>query len=871
MDPKKMCELFREADSYFNGKDVDTTKISEHKTIKGYCNNGGCKTNEDGINAVAKYIIIKFKSSIKKDDEYNHYDEYLLMWISDKLLKIHKKGKGKNIGKGRMDAFTLKQAYGEYLEKHKKGLDYWGLLDMNQGLKEANLKYMSEFYKLLNIICKMITDYNNGSRKKIPKYSTDCGRQYKTLYINISECKSYLDLLNKLKGVYDDFSSNIKKNRSNNKLATNLKKLTPEDGDELEAVRGFKSYDFNRPKCKFPIKKKTTPPKASKLNPGPALNTKIQRESPGSQGVSNSTGGQLSNQGDTSKNSDSDQHKTTNETGKQGGGIVHKPEQSPDGQQQNLESKQGNSSSGPEISDDLKDIDQKPPTNELEKQPLVSETKEPSPPETSQKTQLQTQSDPVQPESQNVHESKTPQKEGSSHPNGQGVSKNDPKVSGSENGNPDDEGHEPGAPSDGTGDPPSGNHVPSQGGKQDITNPLDKIGTPTAGGSIDLKSSFFELILKGNEYYNKASDFIDQNQQKFKDAGKKISGAYNSAVDILKSAYNASSIYFNDMINSITNQINQYDTPKSRKSGDKLPQSNDNSQKSEDPSQIPPKEQTQITSPDPSQDPSSKSTPISSQPNQLPPQTQDGQSKDNRLQESPPTQNIDSPNSKQVNPSDSGDNQSESGGTGDNPPTPNGSPTPQKHTSQTPSGTPHISSPSPDPKEQTTPFQSSQGTSGNQNSDRTNQEGPKKPVTSPVVKKENIGTELKGNVITEIGGEYVLKKYKKIGLSIIVILIPITLTILHKYLSSGWRKELKKKTNMKKVINSIGGKKQIQIIIKSSNQKKNTKKSINSVYGEKSPSLNIYKIMQADPVPFINLFFLLIFFVYKRKRDFIEL
>ncbi|SCL91746.1 hypothetical protein PCHCB_000542100, partial [Plasmodium chabaudi chabaudi] len=103
------------------------------------------------------------------------------------------------------------------------------------------------------------------------------------------------------------------------------------------------------------------------------------------------------------------------------------------------------------------------------------------------------------------------------------------------------------------------------------------------------------------------------------------------------------------------------------------------------------------------------------------------------------------------------------------------------------------------------------------------------------------------------------------------------------YLSSGWRKELKRKKKMTKVINLFGvnktaktvinssdGKKQIQIIIKSSSQKRQTKKSINSVNRKKSPSLNIYQLMQADPVPFINLFFLLIFFVYKRKRDFIE-
>ncbi|EUD70506.1 hypothetical protein YYG_04064 [Plasmodium vinckei petteri] len=62
----------------------------------------------------------------------------------------------------------------------------------------------------------------------------------------------------------------------------------------------------------------------------------------------------------------------------------------------------------------------------------------------------------------------------------------------------------------------------------------------------------------------------------------------------------------------------------------------------------------------------------------------------------------------------------------------------------------------------------------------------------------------------------------------------------------------------------------MQIIINSPTQKKQTKKSINPVYREKSPLLNIYKLMHADPIPFINLCFLLIFFVYKRKDDFLE-
>eukprot|EP00364_Plasmodium_chabaudi_P000098 XP_016652953.1 CIR protein [Plasmodium chabaudi chabaudi] len=255
MNHEILCGLLIEADGYFNGKDVDAQRINDEPTIKGYCSNDGCKTNEAYINALAAYIFMLFKRSIQKD-EYSEYDECFLMWLSDKLFKIHKEAK--NIQRGYMDATTLNQAYKEYLEKHKQRLDYWNILNMQQGLKEANLKYMSEFYKLLNHICKIIT-YDETKDAKSREFSINsigCSRQYKTLYNNISKCQSYLDLLNKLKGIYDDFSSAIMRNRSNNNLATKLKKLTKPDGKEMDAVRGFKTYNFSNSKCKFPPPKK---------------------------------------------------------------------------------------------------------------------------------------------------------------------------------------------------------------------------------------------------------------------------------------------------------------------------------------------------------------------------------------------------------------------------------------------------------------------------------------------------------------------------------------------------------------------------------------------------------------------------------------
>ncbi|VEV56198.1 CIR protein PIR protein [Plasmodium vinckei vinckei] len=248
---KLMCEFIIKGDSYFKGKNVDTTKINKEISIKSYCSNDDCKTNEERINALAVYIYMEFKNLLKGDD-YNKYDECLLMWISNILFKIHDKSKDKKTQKGYVDPITLKSAYEKYLEKHKVKGDYWVLFDHIKGLKNANLRYMAEFYMLLNRICKTIVDYkNNGAgSNKLYNYSKKCLDQYINLYLNISGCKSYLHLLKKLKGIYDDFRvSAIEENPSNNNLATNLKKLITLDGLEINGTKGFISYEFPKKKC----------------------------------------------------------------------------------------------------------------------------------------------------------------------------------------------------------------------------------------------------------------------------------------------------------------------------------------------------------------------------------------------------------------------------------------------------------------------------------------------------------------------------------------------------------------------------------------------------------------------------------------------
>ncbi|SCL81484.1 BIR protein, partial [Plasmodium berghei] len=180
----------------------------------------------------------------------------------------------------------------------------------------------------------------------------------------------------------------------------------------------------------------------------------------------------------------------------------------------------------------------------------------------------------------------------------------------------------------------------------------------------------------------------------------------------------------------------------------------------------------------------------------------------------------------------SGNKRQELDGAGDESPSSDDSSSPQKHTLQ--------ASSSSSSTEQTKTSESSQGPTVKTNSDQTDQEKPQAQVPKSVIKLKNPVTEVTGNGTKGIDVN-ILKRYKSIGISIIMFLIPITLLILYKYFPFGWRKELKKKKNMKKVINMFGAnettkrvinttdrKKQVQIIINSSTQKKQDKKVTNS-------------------------------------------
>ncbi|SCM20578.1 Plasmodium variant antigen protein Cir/Yir/Bir, putative [Plasmodium chabaudi adami] len=133
---------------------------------------------------------------------------------------------------------------------------------------------MSQFYLLFNEICKITWDYsqNNLNINQIIVGFTRIYIKYKSLYDDINECDSYLNLLNNLKTKYDNFKKNITKNkrriRLNGALCVNSKDLTPTKKANIKFI-----HEFDTPKCKKAHSKVTKKlpkplPKASK-NPKP--------------------------------------------------------------------------------------------------------------------------------------------------------------------------------------------------------------------------------------------------------------------------------------------------------------------------------------------------------------------------------------------------------------------------------------------------------------------------------------------------------------------------------------------------------------------------------------------------------------------------
>ncbi|EUD69687.1 hypothetical protein YYG_05106 [Plasmodium vinckei petteri] len=829
----KACDLLSEVDENFNNGGVNVIKFNRFKKCHSYCPYGNKCTNDyERVNALGSYLftkIMEIDNAFKGSIGDKRHIEVFMIWLGDKLFRIENDYKA-----------TLEESYKKNLERIMGNVKYWEAIDSKKLYKRATIKKMNEYYGLLNYICKLIIEYNTNiqnpqkhNRNRLGNYSTKCINFYRSILSSANGCKPYLQLLDNLKMIYEnfrmhkiDYNNNIPskdrilllkrikhlttfkdENRlfvflsenpsfddkecidvksqdeqiGEKKVSTNLQgkrkdNVLPKKPDKGPQARSSPSASQGKQTPPEPAKPPATPPVQPQPQPQPVAPVQ-----------STDTQQSDSQKTDPLPAVPSAQDGSSLQTPKTG--EIHKNGQGGPGD------RKGETSSGPGVTQDSQGGSSG-----------GSGDGKGSGAHGSGGASVRSGDQSVKDSQEGMDGGQGSQGITSSESGGgPGASKSGQKTSDSDKGNKDggtNDGANGGAGTPGSGANGGGSTKGDQGDKSDGSRDP---ASSTTGGSFDLWSPFREFILNGTEIYNKTSQFIKESQQRLNDVKDQISNAYDNAVNNLKSAYNTSSSYFSDIISNISSQFNKVGTPpKPDNSGNSMPQNNDQSQKN-----------GSLSLP-PTKDPPTKDQ------SQLPPQL-------------PP------------------------------------SPTPQ----------------------QPQPLNSIQQKQSSSQSQHITHKPPQ--ISPPNLQKI-------GQLVKSLSSDLILKKPWNIfpttwngsgdckpeikfmnttlvcctseqcsltGITITLVLIPIILLIAYKYLSREWTKKSEKK-NMKRVIKLVDGNRKTKIIISSYDNKKNLKPVINSVGRKKDSLLNIYKLIRADPMPFINLFFLLIFFVYKRKRDTIE-
>ncbi|CAD2094032.1 CIR protein PIR protein [Plasmodium vinckei lentum] len=791
MDHKQLCEKFLDADTFYDGKNGNITlkEIKKKQGFEEYCRNQACDTRKKIIGALSAYLFMKTRGGI-----YSQYDEFFLMWLSDKLFEIVK-----DEDKAQSKYITLNEAYDKYLKNNIQNGSYWSFLDSKKGLKEANIRHMKDFYKLLNHICKTIVYYkpNDDGIKNLIINSTNCSNQYLSLYNSVPKCSSYHHLLDNLKDIYDEFRNHVHKEIKKKKpqLAGHIQTLTTPDGIEMKLAINFKTFDFSNQKCKSKTKKKST--KSKETNP----------PSPQSLPVSSSQ--------DNTKLKEPQESGKTNQNG----------HDDPKTEKNALDSKNLNADGGGGEKEDSNRGKGSESTNKGD----------------SGDRSVGVQGD---------------QGKSSDRTGGAG---------GILDGGPSDQGSKSGESGSGTGGgKDSGgnggsNDGPKEPGDQDVTDPLGKSNGGWLGNweinfnpmsyipSVsDIYESSKNILISATDkisdtYTNTAGivkdaydSTVDNVKNAYNNTMASITDAYNNAMTSITDAYDRTTNYIGNAVNSVTIQLNPFSTSQS---DDNQSRSNslgggvDTSNHSQPNPPLPPP----------------PSPPLSVTPPSTPQSTPQPTSQ-------PTTQPTPQPTSQPTTQPQ------------DPPQTPSSS---QQHSNQT------------QDKLQIT-VQNGTSNTLQQPDPNTGKGAQTMTITKATLSSSSTDPSITGSGITTgivvkmsekssiwcIGSN---KKCDVLSIGIISISIFAFLTIMYKYISFGSAKNSKKKKSMRRVIKYGDGTRKTQIIIKSYDRNKHLKPIINSVDRKKDPTLNIYKLMQADPVPFINSFFLLIFFVYKKKLNYLEL
>ncbi|CAD2114532.1 PIR protein CIR protein [Plasmodium vinckei petteri] len=838
----KVCDFLYEVDEYFKNGTVNVFKFKKFTQCHSYCpyeknsKENKCTNNYERINALASYLfseIRKFDKSFQGGgNDNNRHIELFMIWLGDKLFKIEN-----DYGA------TLEESYKKYLMNYMGNYDYWSAIDSKKLYKNATIKKMSDLYGLLNSICKLIKEYNksttNINRSRLRNSFTQCLNFYRTIHKSVNECKPYLHLLDSLKMMYEIFRTTKMVNnnfpsRDKAFLNTQIQAITLFGGENKYLLPFSAILSFNDKECvdvksndeqtgkNIELKKSqgTVLPKKNTTQTQGRVSGKLQHANPSVPKPPKIPQSRSQPQ-PKSKPEEKKQalHQQTSQQQSSASTPVSSSQNDPSLQTfqtggtssqsgtKDLGSNKGNKGDGANVPGGA--ISQ--PGSLVEK-PKDGIQKKPN------------QVDPPSP---------------GSKAGGQGSSGSQTQHSGN-----------PVPATDGTGTPqsvqlpahpapgtPGTSTTTSKDTQDGVINPQDpnpRQGVPggtggggsgvnglgdqrkSSDGSSDPASSTsggsFNLGSSIFEFILKGKEYYNKSYE-FIEQNKE---SFKNAAEKISNAYNKT----RDKLKTTYDQSNKY---LNKIINDVIDQLNKNDTPSK-----PNDKQLGLGSP------------------------MDGRDKFNQSPSTnlpPPSLPIPSKGSILPPPKDP-------------PPNPAPSPPQQKQPS---SQSQHITQKPPqlDPPNH-----------------KANTQLVKLPIFNLNLKKTwNIfPTTWNGSVdckpeIKLMNATLVCctpEKCSLTGISVILVLIPIILSIAYKYLSREWKKKSEKK-NMKRVIKLVDGNRKTQIIINSHGRTKDLKPVINLVDRKKDPLLNIYKLMQADPIPFINLFFLLIFFVYKRKSDFLEL
>ncbi|SCL87011.1 CIR protein [Plasmodium chabaudi adami] len=260
----KLCNLFINVDNLFTHGTVNINKFNN--SYKSFCPKRGCNTNYDRIGALCDYLLAELPTNYDKqngDNNVNQNYEFIFMWLADKFLKVSDDY-----------SFSLNDYYEELVVNRGGNFNCWEKLDNKMYFKDSNIILMARFYYLFKDICNALLENEKSELdiKKIKEIDRNCYLSYYFLNQRVSGCSPYAQLLIDLKKTYDEYKKLIiKKIQTNKRESIKLSDFPPLSNNKNNQPEltfdntGCKLVHFllQKPSTKYKPKKILRVPKSS--------------------------------------------------------------------------------------------------------------------------------------------------------------------------------------------------------------------------------------------------------------------------------------------------------------------------------------------------------------------------------------------------------------------------------------------------------------------------------------------------------------------------------------------------------------------------------------------------------------------------------